>query len=311
MSNQPPTFSAPRPPGGGVKDPAMNTSKVPTKQRTVTLIVAGLLLAVVAAALVLLGTSPEAKDTYVLKAQRTIPSLSVLNADLFEAVAVTEEQVPEGAITGSSSKDAFKAADLEGKITQYPIAGGRFLLESDLTTETFKLEGRLAPNERLVSVPASYAYSVAGGIRPGDRVDVYGIGAVNGSGIAQLMVTDAEVAGVSLAEDQINSIVSQQVADAQEGNDTTAAEVLPGEPIPGVYTLRVNASVAARLAIVAEEGRLFLTYRGAEGADAASPGADLISALCENPARADNEPFVSDQPASFPAACGPAADAGF
>ncbi len=311
MSNPSPHFSAPRPPGGGVKDPAMGTSKVPSRQRTIVLIAAGVVLSLIAALLLLVGTAPESKDTYVLRAERTIPALSMLDPDLFEAVPVTEDQVPEGAITGSDAEDVLSAANLDGKVTQYPIARGRYLLESDLTTESFKLEGRLGPDERLVSVPASYAYSVAGGIRPGDRVDVYGIGAVNGGGVAQLMIADAEVAGVSLGEDQINSIVSQQVSDASEGNDTSAAEVLPGDPIPGVYTLRVNASVAARLAIVAEEGRLFLTYRGAESADAASPGADLIGALCGTTTRADDEPFMAEAAPQFPAACTAAGDGGF
>lgn len=301
MSNQSPQFAAPRPPVGGVKDPAMNTSKVPTKQRTIVFVAAAVLLSIVAGLLVIVGTAPEPKDTFVLRAKRTIPAVSVLKAGLFEAVAVTEEHIPEGAITGSDADDVLKAAKLDGKVTQYPIAKGRYLLESDLTTESFKYEGRLDPTERLVSVPASYAYSVAGGIRPGDRVDVYGLGDVNGNGVAQLMVADAEVAAVSLGEDQISSIVSRQVSDAQEGEDTSPSEVLPAEPIPGVYTLRVNAAVAARLAIVAEEGRLFLTYRGAEGADAISPGADIITALCGPTSRADNGPFTP--PAQFPAAC--------
>lgn len=311
MSNPSPHFSAPRPPGGGVKDPAMSTSKVPTRQRTIVLIAGGVLLALVAFLLVLVGTAPEPKDTFVLRAQRTIPALSVLNGDLFEAVAVTEEHIPEGAITGADADDVLEAADLDGKVTQYPIAKGRYLLESDLTSESFKFEGRLDPDERLVSVPASYAYSVAGGIRPGDRVDVYGLGNVNGTGVAQLMIADAEVAAVSLGEEQINSIVSQQVSDAQDGQDTSPAEVLPGEPIPGVYTLRVNASVAARLAIVAEEGRLFLTYRGAESADTASPGAGIVDALCGNTVRADNEPFIANEVPQFPAVCGNAAEPGF
>jgi Flp pilus assembly protein CpaB len=288
-----------------VSDPATKSSKVPTRQRTTTFLIVGLVLAALAAALLLLGSAPESKDTFVLRAERTIPSLSVLEDGLFEAVAVTEENVPEGAITGSSEEDVLSEANLDGKVAQYPIAKGRVLLNSDLTTETAKLEEPLGPNERLVSVPAQYAYAVAGNLRAGDRVDVYGLGPVNGSTLAQLIVSGAEVAGVALGEDQIGSIVSRQVSDAEEGKDTSPTEALPGDPIPGVYTLRVDASIAARLALLADEGKLYLTYRGAEGADVATGGTDLINALCGPSVRADGAPVdgATDLSTSLPAVC--------
>jgi Flp pilus assembly protein CpaB len=270
------------------QNPLAKASQVPTRRRTRIYLGVAVVAALVAAGILFMGTG-EKKGIYVLRAKQDIPALGILNKKLFVAGTSLKEDVPSGAFTAKTESELWKAADVENQVAQYPLSKNSILEKRDLTTEASTLAVPLGPTERLISVPAAYSDSLAGGLRVGDRVDIYGLGD-SASPVAQLLVSNVEIAGVSLGQDQINTVVSKQVSDAEEGKQTSRTEGLPSDPIPGVYTLRVGSSVVPRLAVVGQNGTLMLALRGAGAQDVPVPNTDIASALCAESVLADGAP---------------------
>jgi Flp pilus assembly protein CpaB len=258
------------------KDAATDKPEGPTRKVVSTQRLAALGLAAVAGLLFLLTSGADPGDTtFVVRAERGLSALELVDEASVAAITMPTEFVEQGAFTGPSAEQAiadFLAAH-GGSRLQYPVAAGR-----QITPELFVLAGlvELAEDERLVSVDASIARAVGGKLRVGDRIDVIGVG----EGVSSILVSDVEVIGVTLSEENYGNVVNDQTS--EDGRDRTVDELLPGDPVPGTYTLRVKTLDAARLAAVDRNSsaELVLVYR-APGAETLVTGpTSLMDVLC-------------------------------
>lgn len=283
--------------------PGQAAGKVPSKKNTRVYGLGAALLGLLAFVVIFTSTSVSGGDTYVLRAKRAIPAMGELSADMFEAVAVEEGDLVEGAVTGDSEKDALEGAELEGRVAQYPISKGAQLTEAMFTVEA-QLSADLDPQQRLVSIDAEVSTAVAGALRPGDHVDIWA--ASPQQNLAQLVITDVEIAAIQIPEDQFSALYQQQVSSAGDGDDKSPTEVLPTKPIPGMYTLKLNQSLIGRLAILDADRdvSLYLVYRGQDAESIAPTPIDMGTAFCAYPQSNTGEDTAPTNPgAQLPAAC--------
>jgi Flp pilus assembly protein CpaB len=274
--------------------------KLPTKRKTRTSALAAVLLALVAGMVLFVGTGTTDDTVYAYRAKDLIAVRTPLTADMFDAVAVDPEVIPSDAITAPSAEELAAAVTFDGMVNLFPISAGTTLTTAMLSVDGM-LSDPLAADERLISVSATFGNSVAGSLRVGDRVDVIGIGGST-LPVAQLLVTDVEVVAIAGPEDSIASAVARQFSAAEGGDQVTREEVLPADPIPGVYTLRVRADQATRLAIVSNQAYIFLSYRGPEASDTSLDPVDLAQVICGTPVLSGLD-LPPGSPITLPRAC--------
>lgn len=248
----------------------------PTRRSTSTAKYLFLAFGLVLALLVVLVLTSRQQTTYVVRVAAPLPALGAVQPNALTAVALPSEAIEPNTFTGSTGDEALQkaAAYATGKWLIYPLSPGQ-----QLRTEAFSTVGQLAvplaPDERLISVGAKAARSVAGSVRPGDRVDFY---VSDASGLTGVIQENVEVVGVSLTPEQFDS-----VSQGQSGSgEVSPSGVVPPEQIPGTYVIRVKAEQVARFATADTAGRLFLALRGV---DAVTPTeglapADLQDAIC-------------------------------
>lgn len=278
--------------------------KVKSKSSTRISLVA-MLVAVLVAFLVVFVASGGEDGKWVLVARQSIAARSTLDVDLFEARMLPEEAIVAGAVTADSVEELAKAADeagIDGAVAQYPLPkDGQFSVNL-ISTET-ELARPLGENERLISVPAGFAAGVAGTVKVGDRVDLYAVGD-SSNPVANLVISDVEVAGVSLPEDQISALYQAQVSAAESGEEKSPSELLPGDPIPGVFTLRVPVDQVATVAVAAEHAELVLAYRGANASQTDHDPVDLYAVLCSvTTPESGDQAAIDALLAGLPASC--------
>jgi Flp pilus assembly protein CpaB len=285
-SNMPPAQTAPTP-------KAAKAKKGPKSSRSYA--IAAVALSVIAAAVVMLGTGDSAQ-TFVYKAKAPIAARALVSAEMFEAIAVSDTEVVDGAFTAPSVEELAEVVSFDGLVTLYPMARGQMLVKNQITQA--QTDAPLKPDERLISVKAVPASAVAGTLRVGDYVDVFAVG-TSDLKVANLILADVEIVGISLPSEQLNSIAQQQSTDLEADRDT----LLPVNPIPGVYTIRVPSTVIARLAVLDANETLVLAYRTPDSETTINEPADLILALCGPTSTfADAEILLPVDPAADPTA---------
>lgn len=265
------------------------TSKKGGEDKTVTRRVvntnklAAIGLAIVAAVLLLATVSAGGPETtYVVRAKTALPALAEVSRSQLEAVKIDKTLVEKGAYQAETAEAAIAKVlrDTAGLKTQQKLARGEQIHPDDFSAE-LELGGEaLGPDERLVSVSASIAAAAGGTLRPGDHVDVIAvIDDPNNSANAwaNVAVSDAEVVSVRLGEDQLANIAQSQTSD--ENRSKSRDELLPADPIPGTYVLRVTAQEANRLAVFDAKGTIYLSFRGSAAADVPTSPADLQALL--------------------------------
>ena len=242
-----------------------------------------------------LTTASTPDKVYVLRAvQNLTPGVSV-SAENLEAAPVDPETVEPGAITGSTPKEVIAYATGEtqgpdgadwavvGRTPLYPVYTAQQIRAEMFTTTASNIGSPLAAGERLVSITADVDTALAGYFKAGDVVDIVAVNSANEA----VLVAEAAVI-VSIQADTSTLRSAQQRQAAENGKDLTAGDVLPSQPIPGIYVLRVDAATAGSLAAT-DEDRLYLLARP-EGASAVPPVSDRFTALCQVilPSRADS-----------------------
>jgi Flp pilus assembly protein CpaB len=119
-------------------------------------LVATAIVGVYAAAI---GTGDGADQRYVVARRPVAPGMRITAADL--------ELLPMRLPAALASERVFTVpAQLVGAVTVGPIGAGELVQASDV------LRKRGGPRTREVSVPIDLSRSVAGSLRPGDRVDI-------------------------------------------------------------------------------------------------------------------------------------------
>jgi Flp pilus assembly protein CpaB len=152
----------------------------------------------------------------VLVADRVIPAGTnggtVVTDKLFKAVAIPEQELKLGSVTD--------AQVLLGKVTTRAILPGQQITVADFAVNADPIRSRIAKTQRAVQIPVDATRTLAGTLRPGDRIDILSaLGATEGaapslsplirdvrllgvgSGSVILQLTDRQAAQVALASD--------------------------------------------------------------------------------------------------------------
>jgi Flp pilus assembly protein CpaB len=234
--------------------------------------------AALAVGLFLVTTSSAGPETsFVVRTVVPIQSLTPLTAAMVEGFEIQTDAIEPGALTGATAEEAV-AAVLDtyiGATVRLPMAQFEQLHEDDLVLED-RLRIAIADGQALVSFNASIARAVGGDLRVGDFVDVIAVD--DQSGMANVLVSRAEVVDVTVPEDAFNAVVQSQ---AEAGNlDKSPSDFLPGNPVPGTYTLLVNAVDAPRLTLAQAAASVFLVYRAPGVATAPTGPISLMAVMC-------------------------------
>jgi Flp pilus assembly protein CpaB len=234
-----------------------------------------------------LTTSAAPDKVYVLRATQNLTPGVVVASENLEAAPVDPEAVEPGAITASTPEELIAYANGEsddpekstwevvGKTPLYPVFQGQQIRAEMFTTTAANIGSPLAPGERLVSITADVDKALAGYFKAGDVVDVM---AANQDGDVVLVAEGARIVSVQADISTLRSAQQRQAEDG--GKDLVAGEVLPSQPIPGIYVLRVDAATAASL-VSTDELRLYLLARGTDATPAPAV-ANRFTALCDS-----------------------------
>lgn len=206
-------------------------------------------------------------QTWVARTADTVAAGVPLSAAQLEYVRVPTDLVETGAVSGATAEIAQKnAEEVLGLTPQYPLAA-KAQIHKDVFGAQALLGEPLAATQRLVSLHAPISTAVAGSLVVGDRVDILTVH----DGITTVVAYDVPIVAVTVSEDRYNSVADAQATD----KDVKAGDVLPGDPVPGMYTVRVEADQTAALTAADAEGSVVFAYRG--------PGATTVEIPDFNP----------------------------
>lgn len=200
---------------------------------------------------------PPPARMLILAAARPMQAGSLLKPEDIATLEMAPGAMPDGARLDTASA----RAELTGAMTRRTLAAQQALLSADLLrpTDGGFLAAVLAPHHRAVSVAVDTVSGTAGLIWPGDRVDLI---------LAQTLDEQSTPAGRrTFAETVLRDLrviaVDQQLAHgapdaATQANRTVTLEVLP--------------EAAERVAVAVRLGRVVLTVRAADTAQADASG---------------------------------------
>lgn len=233
-----------------------------------------LAFALIAAVLGVLLTTQTTPMTYVARFASDVPAMTEPSVAQIEAVAIDPNAVEPGAISGPDGNEVLDRALalVDGKRTTSPLFKGQQVRE-EYFRDGIALSAPLGADERLISISARAASAVAGTIRVGDRVDIYVAG---NNGLTGLLRADVEVAGVTVQADQLDNVAANQL----NNPDTQISELVPAEPIPGTYVLRVMSADVAPLIAADSAARIYLVLRGEGASITVATPTDVIATIC-------------------------------
>jgi Flp pilus assembly protein CpaB len=245
------------------KQPKTSTKRLLNKQKVFALV-----FALVAVLLGLqLSSSPETQ-TYVIRTAANIPALAKIEESQYEIVALPDIAIEDGAISASSEDDVrtLVSSLLTNGRTRMSLPKGHQLRKDDFSLDA-SLATPLAANERILAIEASVVSAIGGQLRSGDRVDVVAVIESQGRTISNLAAANVEIISTLPGEQQFDSAAQEQ----SSGNlDKSGNELLPADPVPGIYNVRVTLDQAILLAAAQSKGDLVLILRGSAATDPSS-----------------------------------------
>jgi pilus assembly protein CpaB len=223
-----------------------------TRQGT---IVVGIGAAVLAAILLLVylrsyrsSVKGSSEPVTVLVAKKLIPKgtsgAAVAQQGLFVVTTVPKGELKLGALTDSAS--------LRGTVAATDIYPSQQLTSSDFVSKAGgALAAQLNTTWRAIALPPlDSAHGLSGAVQTGDHVDIYGqLDARSPAG-------GGTVLGTLLRDVAVLS---------------TPTTVAPGAAVSGNYVLKVPSDQAARIAYMAENGKIWFVLRPASGARGSHP----------------------------------------
>lgn len=233
-----------------------------------------LIFAVLVGLTAVLAINNSTSKTYVARTALPVNAFTEIGEAQIEIVAVDEGSIEPDTFSGSDSDEVLKAVldAITGKRTATQL-GAQQQLRLPLFIDVLSPSTPLGPDERLLSISARAGSAVIGTIRTGDRVDVYG---TTSQGLSGLLGSDIEVVAVSVAPDQLDSASQEQIDNKEKG----LADLVPGNPIPGTYVLRIRTADVSRYIAADSGGTIYLALRGRDAGQTTSGPADVESALC-------------------------------
>ncbi|MGR3514038.1 MAG: Flp pilus assembly protein CpaB [Paracoccaceae bacterium] len=150
--------------------------------------------------------------------------------------------IPAGAFT--SAEELFPNGADELRSILRTMEPDEAILSMKVTApgEDAGVSSRLSPGFRAFTVRTDATSGVSGFLRPGDRVDVYWSGNLNGGSVTQLIQADVRIIAINQSADE-------------DSNATVVARTV---------TVEVNPTEVAKLAQAQSTGRLSLSLVGAD-----------------------------------------------
>lgn len=192
----------------------------------------------------------------VVVASTDVARGSVLSPDNVAVRTIPQDFIPADAVP------AARASRLLGATAAIDIARGTPIVPATLVSATAShaLSGQLAPQERALTVSVDDLSSQAGGLRVGDRVDLYYSQRSGNGALLVPLLQQVEVLGVG----------DSFLADAHPGNF-------------GTVTLRVNVADAPRVLLAQQAGELSVLLRNPRDTDAQPVAVRSSSELLRQP----------------------------
>lgn len=180
----------------------------------------------------------KAPTVAALTVKREIAPATRLGADLLATAVWSQENLPTGAFTS--------AAEVEGRVTAFPMAEGELILEKKLAPKGTVpgLTALLSPNMRAMTVKVDEASGVAGFVAPENRVDVL------------ITVDKGEYSKAPLSRVLLQNLRVLGTGQRTENRPGDKPQVVP------TVTLEVSPVEGERLALAAQTGRISLVLRG-------------------------------------------------
>ena len=207
-------------------------------KRTITFVLAGLLIVVGASSMFVMTSgglaSAAGADVTVYVAKGDLPPNTkgaALNEQMVEQVTVPAAAVPPAYVTNLS--------EIATKKSVATIYKGQVLISAQWADQAATGGLPIPPNMNAISVQLNDPERVAGFVQPGSSVAVYGTIGEN----TQLILTDAQVIAVGPA------------AAGSSGNGATTGN---SEVASTVVTLALNAADSAKLVNAKQTGSLYL-----------------------------------------------------
>lgn len=212
---------------------------------------------------------------YVVRSASDIAAGTPISRELLEAAELPADALEPDSFTADSAEGALDKAmeELDGVVSQYPLAKKSQLREGQFGLQA-TLGAEMDPSERLVSIQASVGTSVAGALSAGDRVDI--IGAADG--LTRVVAYNVPIMSITVSEEQYNSVADQQSAD----KDVKAGDILPGNPVPGIYVLKLPAAAVPGVLNWNESATLYLSYRAPNSIDVEMSDSTLGDSIPES-----------------------------
>lgn len=231
--------------------------------------------------LLLLGGTPK---TYVAQMAVPVNALSPVTLDQVKVVEMPTDAIEPGAITGTSTDQVLTSVSqvITNATTQYPVYASQQIHPEMFSTTNAALARPLGPDERLMSLRANVASSVAGGIKAGDRVDIVATDN-NSGGLAGVVAKNVEIVKVAATESSLDN--AAESTDATNGSDagTNDQAKQPARPLGGTYVIRIPAADAPAIAAIDSAAtRVYLVYRSPDAKDAEQLATTLRETICRN-----------------------------
>jgi Flp pilus assembly protein CpaB len=201
------------------------------------------------------GIENQSKPATVLLANRFIAKgtagAAIGVGEYFRTTKILDKQVAQGALAGSAA--------LHGEVAAVDIYPGQQLTAADFVSGGL-FYSKLPANLRAVSVPVNTSQGLLGDIQTGDRADVY---------VSFPKEPEQKIpAEVRLAAPDVVVLDAGKASTATLGGNSASAE--------SDVVLEVDVHQAAELAFAADNGKVWLVLRPANGT---SPRTEVISEL--------------------------------
>jgi Flp pilus assembly protein CpaB len=225
-----------------------------TRQGTIAV---GIGAAVLAAILLLVylrsyrsSVKGSSEPVTVLVAKKLIPrgtsGAAVAQQNLFVVTTVPKGELKLGALTDSAS--------LRGTVAATDIYPSQQITSSDFVAKSGgALASQLTTTWRAIALPPlDAAHGLSGAVQAGDHVDIYG----------QLEGANSPAGGGT-------TVLATLLRDVEVLSTPTT--VSPGAAVTGNYVLKVPSDQAARIAYMADNGKIWFVLRPATGARGSHP----------------------------------------
>ena len=242
-------------------------------------------------AFVVLRGAPEEQKVFVVKARELLQAGVPVQESQLVIVEIPASSRESSEVIYSTSEDRMRQlirGDIEantstpnvtmswrivGKRPKYPVLTGQQIRFSPVFSDGFDLARPLTADERLVTVTITPDRALLGVLKPGDTVDV--ALPVIETGEVSVDPTSRDAVVLAYAAEIVATQNASLLLSATSRQNELGEAVLPGDPIPTVYILRVSTQSAWPIIHADSNGRkMYLVLSSYSSIDPLSPEKD-------------------------------------